>query len=140
MFNWRWLRGIVRRNTAPLTVEQAAARKEKISILYCILSVNAFIGVLYACRTGKADWAKYFGLKSEAEIERSPGNYYVHISFFVPKIYIVRGFTYCFMHPKVGRLLPKYSQKLGDAVVSDQRKFSISLCLHISSLLTISWQ
>lgn len=75
MLGWRWLRGILRRNTTPMTVKEAAAFKEKISVLYCILSVNAFIGVLYACKTGKADWAKYFGLKSETELQRSPGNY-----------------------------------------------------------------
>lgn len=88
MIGWRWIRGMLRRNTAPMTVEQAAAWKEKISVIYCVLSVNAFIGVIYACKTGKADWPKYFGLKSEAELARSPGNYYMQTYLFAPKRYI----------------------------------------------------
>lgn len=47
--------------------------KQRFSIAYAFLAWNAFGFVLYAAFTGKADWAKSAGLKTQSEVEMPPG-------------------------------------------------------------------
>lgn len=73
MFQMKWLRKLVRRHTTPLPMSTAQLWKQRLSIAYAVLAWNAFGFVLYACFTGRADWAKAAGLKSQEEINMSPG-------------------------------------------------------------------
>lgn len=75
LFKMTWLRNFVRRNTNPVPMNTAKKWKQRLSIGYAILAWNAFGFVLYAVFTGRADWAKAAGLKSEAEANLPPGKF-----------------------------------------------------------------
>lgn len=68
-----WLRRLVRRNTSPIPFDRASKYKERLSIAYMLLAWNAFGMVCYMVFTGRSDWAKYYGYKSEEEAMMSPG-------------------------------------------------------------------
>jgi len=72
LFQFQWLRALVRRHTKPVPEDRAALWKKRLSILYAITAWNAFGFVLYMIFTGKADWAKYHGLKSAEELRETP--------------------------------------------------------------------
>lgn len=57
----------------PLQETTAAQWKSRLSIAYALLAWNAFGIVVYMISTGRADWAKYHGLKSEEELQMTPG-------------------------------------------------------------------
>lgn len=73
LFQFKWLRKMVRKNTNPIEYTKAILWKEKLSIGYMLLAWNAFGLVCYMVYTGRADWAKYYGLKSEEELRMSSG-------------------------------------------------------------------
>lgn len=69
-----WVRKFIRNNTKPIPAAKAEAVKKGLSIFYNLLAWNALGFVLYACFSGKADWAQYHGLTDEKENDVSPGN------------------------------------------------------------------
>lgn len=73
LFQLKWLRKLVRRSTNPIPYRRAATWKERLSIAYMIMGWNAFGLVCYMFYTGRGDWAKFYGLKSEEESNMSPG-------------------------------------------------------------------
>lgn len=73
LFKLLWLRRFVRKNTNPIPIDKADKWKKRLSFLYMIVGWNAFGFVCYQIFIGKADWAKYHGLKSEAEASMPPG-------------------------------------------------------------------
>lgn len=75
LFQLKWLRNFVRKNTHPLPHGTAHTWKQRLSIGYALLAWNAFGFVLYAIFTGRSDWAKSAGLKSEEEIAMTPGKF-----------------------------------------------------------------
>jgi len=75
MFSFKWLRRFVRRHTNPIPVDRAASVKQKLSFIYMMLAWNAFGIVCYMIYTGRGDWAKYYGYKSEADSLLPPGKY-----------------------------------------------------------------
>lgn len=72
IFQMKWLRTLVRRNTKPIEYRYALAWKDRLSIVYMLLAWNAFGCVCYMVYTGRNDWAKYHGLKNDEEVKMSP--------------------------------------------------------------------
>jgi len=75
MFSFKWFRRFVRRHTNPIPFDRAASVKQKLSLIYMLLAWNAFGIVFYMIYTGRGDWAKYYGYKSEADSLLPPGKY-----------------------------------------------------------------
>lgn len=73
MFQFRWLRMFIRKHTNPIEADSAIVWKRRLSIVYAITAWNAFGFVAYMIYSGKADWAHYHGLKSDAEMQLTPG-------------------------------------------------------------------
>lgn len=73
LFQMKWLRRFVRRNTSPVPLNVAERWKQRLSIGYAFVAWNAFGFVLYQVYQGKADWAKSAGLKTQEEFELPPG-------------------------------------------------------------------
>lgn len=73
IFNFKWLRNVVRKNSNPIEYAKAIFWKEKLSIGYMLVAWNAFGLVCYMVYSGRADWAKYYGVKSEEDMRLSPG-------------------------------------------------------------------
>lgn len=73
LFQMKWLRRFVRKNTRQIPHMTASTWKQRLSIGYAILAWNAFGFVLYALYTGRADWAKDY--KSPEELAMSPGKF-----------------------------------------------------------------
>lgn len=87
LFQFNWLRRVVRRNTRPIQYNKAIYWKEKLSIVYMLVAWNAFGFVCYMIYTGKKDWAQFHGIKSEEDLKLSPGkNKYLKILFLVVSI------------------------------------------------------
>ncbi|KAJ8962631.1 hypothetical protein NQ318_001024 [Aromia moschata] len=72
LFKIQWLRRFIRRNTNPVPVDRAALWKNRLAVAYMLIAWNGFGIVAYMIYNGKADWAKYYGLKSEEELKMSP--------------------------------------------------------------------
>lgn len=88
-FQLKWLRKLVRRNTKPIEYGSALAWRDRLSIGYAILAWNAFGMVCYMVYTGRNDWAKHHGLKSEEELSMSPGKW-VYLEYFRGSDYITK--------------------------------------------------
>lgn len=69
----RWLRRWIRRRMNPLPVDKAALWKGRISIFYSIVAWNALGWVGYMVYTGRNDWAKYYGYKTDEEAQLPQG-------------------------------------------------------------------
>lgn len=88
LFYFRWLRKFIRKHTNPIPVDRAATTKQRLSLFYMVIAWNAFGFVCYMVYTGRGDWAKYYGLKSEVEAKMPPGNFFKYMldifdSFFL---------------------------------------------------------
>lgn len=83
LFQMKWLRNFVRRNTNPLPMGIAHTWKQRLSIGYALLAWNAFGFVLYAVFTGKSDWAKSAGLKDQEELRMTPGKSIGYLTDYV---------------------------------------------------------
>lgn len=73
LFRLLWLKRLIRRNTKPIAPVTAETWKRRLAVAYAIFAWNAFGVVVFLICTGKGDWAKYFGLKSNNELELTPG-------------------------------------------------------------------
>ncbi|XP_046402093.1 uncharacterized protein LOC124168038 [Ischnura elegans] len=73
VWNIQWLRRFFRRRMNPVPVDKAHMWKRRLSLTYMFISWNAFGLVIYMMATGRSDWAKYYGYKSESEGNISPG-------------------------------------------------------------------
>ncbi|XP_036339532.1 uncharacterized protein LOC118748900 [Rhagoletis pomonella] len=85
LFQMKWLRRWVRRNTNPIPEDSAELWKRRLSVAYALLAWNAFGFVCYMAYTGRSDWAKYYGYKSEEEAKLSPAQQ------FATKLNVDRG-------------------------------------------------
>ncbi|XP_077284938.1 uncharacterized protein LOC143910374 [Arctopsyche grandis] len=59
-----------------LYVDKKTVWRDRLKYLYNIFALGAFTCVIYNCLNGKADWADYYGLKSEEEASLSSGQYW----------------------------------------------------------------
>ncbi|KAM8721133.1 hypothetical protein ACLKA7_007067 [Drosophila subpalustris] len=81
LFEMKWLRRFVRRHTHPIPEHRADLWKRRLSIGYAILAWQAFGLVCYMVYTGRNDYAKYYGYKSEEELALSPAQQFAkHIN------------------------------------------------------------
>ncbi|XP_045502988.1 uncharacterized protein LOC123699972 [Colias croceus] len=69
----RWWHKIIRKRTKPIPEDIAQTWKTRLSLAYGFLAWNAFGLMVYSLYQGKADWAHYYGLKSDEEKSMSPG-------------------------------------------------------------------
>lgn len=83
LFQFRWLRKLVRRNTKPIEYSRALQWKEKLSIVYMLVAWNAFGFVCYMVYTGKRDWAQFHGIKSDDDLKLSPGKYFFNKIMYI---------------------------------------------------------
>uniref|UniRef100_W8CAP0 Uncharacterized protein n=1 Tax=Ceratitis capitata TaxID=7213 RepID=W8CAP0_CERCA len=72
LFEMKWLRRWVRRHTSPIPEDNAVLWKRRLSVVYALLAWNAFGFVCYMVYTGRNDWARYYGFKSEEEAKLTP--------------------------------------------------------------------
>lgn len=79
LFQMKWLRSLVRRNTKPIEYRHALAWKDRLSLAYMLVAWNAFGLVCYMIFSGRADWAKHHGLKDDEEGRMSSGTYFLYI-------------------------------------------------------------
>lgn len=75
----RWIRRVIRRTTKPIPIDRAEYWKQKLSLVYMLLGWNAFGLTLYYIFTGRGDWAHYYGLKTDEEKNKRPGEYYAEM-------------------------------------------------------------
>jgi hypothetical protein len=73
--SFRWLRRLIRRHTKPIPVDRALSVKKTLSLVYMLLAWNAFGMVCYMVYTGRGDWARFYGYKSEIDASLSPGKF-----------------------------------------------------------------
>uniref|UniRef100_A0A182Q0Q8 Uncharacterized protein n=1 Tax=Anopheles farauti TaxID=69004 RepID=A0A182Q0Q8_9DIPT len=52
-----------------MPLDQAHLWKRRLSLLYAVVAWNAFGGVCYMIYTGRNDWAKFYGYKSDEEAQ-----------------------------------------------------------------------
>lgn len=72
LFQLKWLRKLVRKNTRPIEFTRALQWRDRLSIAYALLAWNAFGLVCYMVYSGRKDWAQTHGLKSGEEQHLSP--------------------------------------------------------------------
>ncbi|EAA10573.3 AGAP004627-PA [Anopheles gambiae str. PEST] len=65
----RWLRRWIRRRTNPIALDRAHLWKSRLSLFYAVVAWNAFGGVCYMIYTGRNDWAKFYGYKTDEEAQ-----------------------------------------------------------------------
>lgn len=69
----KWWYRFVRKRTRPIPEDVAVLWKRRLSIAYGLLAWNAFGIVAYSAYKGKADWAHYYGIKTDDEQTQKPG-------------------------------------------------------------------
>lgn len=71
----RWLRRLIRRNMKPIDEYDAIEWKLKLSYFYAFCAWNCMGYVFYQMYNNKHDWAAYYGLKLDDEINERPGKF-----------------------------------------------------------------
>ncbi|XP_055381215.1 uncharacterized protein LOC129611847 [Condylostylus longicornis] len=89
LFQMKWLRKLVRKNTNPIPFDTASTWKRRLSFGYAIIAWQAFGLVCYMLYKGKGDWAKYHGIKSEEDLRMTPAEHYSKM-FNVNKAKVIR--------------------------------------------------
>ncbi|XP_059053304.1 uncharacterized protein LOC131847691 [Achroia grisella] len=90
---YKWWHRFVRRRTKPIPVDQAILWKRRLSIAYGFVAWNAFGFVVYSAYKGKADWAHYYGLKTDEEKSLPPGQAWANtLGIKNAKVYRISGF------------------------------------------------
>lgn len=77
MFQLRWLKRFIRRNTRKIPEQKAINWQRRLSVIYMICTWNAFGAVLYMCFTGRHDWMKAGGFAPDVDIPA--GRSWAHI-------------------------------------------------------------
>ncbi|XP_023935900.1 uncharacterized protein LOC112044319 [Bicyclus anynana] len=91
---FRWLHKYIRRNTKPIPGDVAVLWKRRLSIAYAVLAWNAFGLFVYSLYQGKADWAHYYGLKSDEEHSMPPARAWANtLGIKNAKVVRISGFT-----------------------------------------------
>jgi hypothetical protein len=62
LFQFKWLRKLIRKKTAPMPFDVASRGKQRLSFIYAFFAWNAFGLVLFQIFKGKIDWAREFKL------------------------------------------------------------------------------
>ncbi|XP_037826342.1 uncharacterized protein LOC119614275 [Lucilia sericata] len=94
LFQMKWLRRLVRRNTNPIPELQAALWKRRLSLMYAVVAWNAFGFVCYMAFTGRSDWAHYYGYKTDEEKQESQAvQFSKRLNVEKGKIIRYKGFT-----------------------------------------------
>ncbi|KAH9639218.1 hypothetical protein HF086_014082 [Spodoptera exigua] len=102
---YKWWHRFVRKRTKPIPEETAVLWKRRLSIAYGLIAWNAFGLVVYNVYKGKADWAHYYGIKSDEEHSTPPG-------IKNAKVYRISGF----------KKVDEYDIIEGEAVFKDKDK------------------
>ncbi|PZC80892.1 uncharacterized protein LOC110373475 [Helicoverpa armigera] len=88
----KWWHRFVRKRTKPIPVDTAILWKRRLSIAYGLLAWNAFGLVLYSSYKGKADWAHYYGIKTDEEYSTPPGEAWANtLGIKSAKVYRIAG-------------------------------------------------
>ncbi|KAL0819644.1 hypothetical protein ABMA28_007716 [Loxostege sticticalis] len=91
---YKWWHRFVRRRTKPIPADTAITWKRRLSIAYGIAAWNAFGLVIYSMYQGKADWAHYYGLKTDEEHSTPPAQAWANVlGIKNAKVYKISGFT-----------------------------------------------
>ncbi|XP_055618869.1 uncharacterized protein LOC129763647 [Toxorhynchites rutilus septentrionalis] len=67
----RWLRRWIRRRMNPIPIDRAALWKKRLSVMYGLLAWNALGWIGYMIYTGRNDWPRFYGYKTEEEAAMS---------------------------------------------------------------------
>lgn len=90
---YKWWHRFVRKRTKPIPEETAVLWKRRLSIAYGLVAWNAFGLVVYNVYKGKADWAHYYGIKSDEEHSTPPGAAWANtLGIKNAKVYRIAGF------------------------------------------------
>ncbi|VVC91493.1 uncharacterized protein LOC126972576 [Leptidea sinapis] len=90
----KWWYVFIRKRTKPIPEDTAVVWKKRLSIAYGLLTWNAFGLMIYSISQGKADWAHYYGLKSDEEKAISPAKSWTQIlGIKNAKVYRISGLT-----------------------------------------------
>lgn len=74
LFPTKWLKNLIRKNTNLIPHNRAEKWQRRLSVMYALIAWNALGFVGYMVYTGRNDWAKYYGVKSEEDQKMGPGN------------------------------------------------------------------
>ncbi|KAJ0173623.1 hypothetical protein K1T71_010772 [Dendrolimus kikuchii] len=90
----KWWHRFVRKRTKPIPGDVALLWKRRLSLAYGFFAWNAFGFVIYSFYKGKADWAQYYGLKSEEEVAMRPGQSWANtLGIKNAKVYRISGIS-----------------------------------------------
>lgn len=90
----KWWHKFVRKRTKPIDEHTAVLWKRRLSIAYGLFAWNAIGLVIYSAYKGKADWANYYGLKTDEEAATPPGQAWANtLGIKNAKVYRISGFT-----------------------------------------------
>ncbi|KAL4715065.1 hypothetical protein ACJJTC_014412 [Scirpophaga incertulas] len=91
---FKWLHSFVRSRTKPIPEDIALQWKKRLGIIYGLIAWNAFGFVVYSIYKGKADWAHYYGLKSDEEKATRSGIAWANtLGIKNAKVYRIAGLT-----------------------------------------------
>ncbi|KAJ9585739.1 hypothetical protein L9F63_002529 [Diploptera punctata] len=89
MFRIRWLRKLVRKYSLPIPERRASSMKNKLSVAYALIAWNAFGLVCYMLYSGRADWARAYGYKSDEDMAIPPAQQWAR-TLNMDKVKVVR--------------------------------------------------
>ncbi|CAG9565479.1 unnamed protein product [Danaus chrysippus] len=90
----KWWHNYIRRKTKPIPGDVAVLWKRRLSYAYGFLAWNAFGLLIYSIYNGKADWAHYYGLKTDEEAKMSPALGWANtLGIKNAKVYRISGLT-----------------------------------------------
>ncbi|XP_013786591.1 uncharacterized protein LOC106470576 [Limulus polyphemus] len=89
------LRRFIRSSFRPIQQSKASTWDRRLGLLYIFFAWNACGAVIYFAATGRADWAKYYGVKPEQDPDPSPAHFFARkLGVEKSKIINVKGFDY----------------------------------------------
>ncbi|CAK1583654.1 unnamed protein product [Parnassius mnemosyne] len=89
----KWFYKFIRRRTKPIPADEAFLWKRRLSLAYGFIAWNAFGLLVYSIYQGKADWAHYYGLKSDEEQAIPPAQAWAKtLGIKNAKVYRISGF------------------------------------------------
>ncbi|XP_076326121.1 uncharacterized protein LOC143233615 [Tachypleus tridentatus] len=89
------LRRFIRSSFRPIEQLKASTWNKRLNLLYIFFAWNACGAVIYFAATGRADWAKYYGIIPEQDPDPSPAHFFARkLGVENSKIVSVKGFDY----------------------------------------------
>lgn len=109
LFRFNFLRRIIRRHTKPIQENTADLWKRRLSVLYMIIAWNAIGFVGLAAYHGKLDWAKYYNLKTEEELNSTASQQWSKI-LGIQKAKVIRVSSYGINQYEIDNTVDKEKQ------------------------------